>query len=266
MNDSFDDDCCDDLDEASCLDPRASLEAWLEGASREELVQRILEVEVRESQLEDAFKPAVKWLSDRFRYATSEFLEQRGVLTALDLSDRNSIVQVLLELAQQGARVAAAAWQVESFLSDYRPDLIAQMIAYRRVTLTRVTNDWPAAALTDYLRNTLVDRIDCPVRTGYAHLPTIQYWAGVLEVYSPQEFNILRDHETVDRDTGEKEFAEGLAVGLAGDLPPSPYPYKSFKQAMWSQGYLRGSNDRRWQQLTGAPPNPPVDELPRLES
>jgi hypothetical protein len=30
----------------------------------------------------------------------------------------------------------------------------------------------------EYLRNTLVDRINCPVRTGYAHLPTAQYWAG----------------------------------------------------------------------------------------
>lgn len=265
MRDSFDDDCDDGIDEALLPDPRLSLEAWLASASCEDLVQRILEAEARESLLEDAFKPAVKWLSDRFRQATAEFIEQRGVLTALDLSDRHSVIQVLLELVQQGARVAAADWRVERFLSDYRPDLIAQMIAYRRNSIARLTNDWPPAALADYLRNTLVDRINCPVRTGYAHLPTIQYWAGVLEVYSHHEFHILRDHETVDRDTGEKEFAEGLAVGLAGELPPSPYPYESFKQAMWSQGYLRGSNDRRWQQITGTPPNPPVD-VPQLES
>jgi len=55
MRDPFDDDCCDDLDEALCPDPRVSLEAWLAGAPREELVQRIREIEDRESRLEEAF-------------------------------------------------------------------------------------------------------------------------------------------------------------------------------------------------------------------
>lgn len=178
--------------------------------------------------------------------------EVRGVTSKVNPFDPYSVVAVLLELAQQSERVARADGDVLRFLSDYRPDLVAQIIALRRNNLTRVTNDWPKAALADYFRNVLVDRINCPVRTGYAHLPSIQYWAGVLERFSPQSFDILAEHESVDRDTGEAEFAEGREAGLSGIHPKCPYQSdkQSFKAAMWWQGWNKGQSERLWQTLT----------------
>jgi hypothetical protein len=75
---------------------------------------------------------------------------------------------------------------------------------------------------------------------AFAHGPIL---GGVLEVFRSRDFDFHRDHETVDRDTGKKEFAEELAVELAGEFPRS-FPYRSFKDAMWSHGNQRGSNDR----------------------
>jgi hypothetical protein len=200
------------------------------------------------------FAPALKWLATRFGRASVEAAEARGVMSKFNPFDPYSVVAVLLELAQQSEGIANADADVISFLGDYRPDLVAQIIALRRNNLTRVTNDWPKAALADYFRNVLVDRINCPIRTGYAHLPTIQYWAGVLERYSPQSFDILSDHESVDRDTGEKEFAEGREFALGGEIHPNCQYDRSqqpFKAAMWWQGWADGRIERQWQALTG---------------
>ncbi|MCX4151016.1 MULTISPECIES: hypothetical protein [Paraburkholderia] len=250
--------CCthDDTDSIEVdqdINSPESLEQWMAGATREELMQRIRDSASREMSQEEAFLPAVKWLSGRLGNASDHYREIHGVTSELDLIDPCSIVQVLLELAQQGARVSASDGEVMQFLSDYRPDLVAQLIAYRRHCFTRLTNDWPEAARAEHLRNTLVDRINCAVRTGYAHLPSIQYWAGLLEVYSPHQFDILAEHESIERDTGETEFAEGRSCGLAGIFPESPYNRQSFKDAMWWQGHLKGSNERRWKQLIGKP-------------
>ncbi|MDN7902216.1 hypothetical protein QZM82_39155 [Burkholderia cepacia] len=221
-------------------------ELWLERAPRNELVDRIRELEAREKARDEVLEPAMRWLTDRFGRASGHDWAARGVVSKLDESDPSSAVQVLLELAQHAARIAAADGKVLSFLSDYRPDLVAQIIATRRNHMTRLTNDWPAAALADYLRNVLVDRINCPVRTGYAHLPSILYWAGVLERYSTDRFNILADHRSVDRDRGDTEFAEGREVALSKTHPKCPYDRDqyAFKAAMWWQGYRTGYGER----------------------
>ncbi|WP_176042840.1 hypothetical protein [Burkholderia stabilis] len=217
-------------------------ELWLDRATRNELVDRIRELEAREKGRDEVLAPAMKWLLERLGAASQHDWEVRGVVSILDEKDPSSAVGVLLELAQHAARVAAADGKVLSFLSDYRPDLVAQIIARRRNDLARLTNDWPAAALAHYLRNVLVDRINCPVRTGYAHLPSILYWAGVLERYSTDRFDILADHQSVDRDTGDTEFAEGRMVALSKIHPECPYDRTryAFKAAMWWRGYQAG--------------------------
>lgn len=222
------------------------LEAWIRNASRDDLVERIRADVERSRKQEEPLARAAEWLRRRLGTSSKPQLEALGVVSAFSRSDLASVAQVLLEIAQQLTRESVAHHEIERFMTDYRPDLAALMIAYRRFMLARVAQDWPCVALDNFVRNTLVDSIECPSLSAYANPAATQYWASVVEVFDGSSFDILETHGQVARDTGDKALSEGFLAGMTNDRPKCPYDRRNqaYKAAMWWRGQTLGHRER----------------------
>lgn len=214
-------------------DEKAEREAWLNGASRDDLVAEIRKLEAQLAQKQEeqqaALRPALRLIDGMANYN----LER--------LSAPLSVVRDMVSEIEQHRRRRAMDGRVENFLADYRPEIIAQIVAQRRSYMHGVDYKWPKDEKDAYLANPLT-RSFVGVRSGYFNFKQTRYWAAVIDAMQDGDFSAPSRADQLHLDLCEKEENEGYRAGRAY-LHECPYESWTMQACMWWHGQRRGRND-----------------------
>ena len=208
-------------------------ERWLAEASRSELVSEIRSLRARLAEME---AKQLKTLRPAF-----EMIDGVGNSKVDRFHDPLSVVPDLLKELAQCRRELSMNGQVENFLCDYRPDIVALLVACRRENMARVNYGWPEANQRKYLRNPLVGCF-VGVRTGWFNFEQTRYWAAVVEAIPDGDFQVLERRGQAEVDLCGKQEQEGYEAGKH-DIHECPYPRETLKAAMWWHGHRNGWYD-----------------------
>jgi hypothetical protein len=211
----------------------AEMDSWLANASRQELVSKIRELQDQLNglnlQRQEALGPVHDLVYGKNAWPVQTFT-----------APFESVGQLVAEVKQLRSEKDINN-QIDLFLSDYRPEVMAQVIMYRRDRLLgRITYGWPEKAIASYVANTFLAAYSGWLRPGWSSDEEYRYWAAVVEALPQGNFRSLEKLDQVQIDLCEKEEQEGYAAGRVG-LSDCPYPRDTLKAAMWRQGRRRGS-------------------------
>lgn len=223
-----------DMDESSnrqCEEEeRAERETWLAQASRDELVAEIRKLRDLLTETRSTMFRAHRLALDRIRCTDDQGVSRR--------SDPVSVVADLVAELEQARRERAMNRCIEKFLCDYRPDIVALLVACRRDRMARVCYGWPEAARVEYLRNPLVDSF-FGVRTGYFNFERNRYWAAVVDAIPDGDSMLLERHSGLEIDLCEVQEQEGYEAGKR-NAHDCGYDPQSLKARMWWHGHSEG--------------------------
>jgi hypothetical protein len=212
---------------------KAEMEGWLANAPRHELVSKVRELQgqldAMSNQQNEALAPVHDLVYGIGAWAAQSFT-----------TPFESVGRLVAEVKQLRSEKEMNQ-QIDLYLSDYRPEVMAQVIMYRRDRLlARVNYGWPEEAIASYVANTFLAAYSGWLRPGWSSDEEYRYWAAVVEALPKGNFRSLEKLDQVNIDLCEKEEKEGYEAGRAY-LSQCPYPRDTLKAGMWWRGQMRGS-------------------------
>lgn len=205
-------------------------EAWLVGATRDDLVADIRRLESQLAQQQQDQKEALR--------PAHQLIDGIGNWPLKRFDYPLAVIGEMIDEIEKLRRRRSMDGRVENFLADYRPDIIAQIVACRRSQMHSVDYKWPAQEKEEYLANPLIQSF-IGIRNGYFDFEHTRYWAAVINAIQDGNFSIAGRLDQLQLDLCEKEEGEGYQAGLAY-VHECPYDPSSLQGRMWWRGQGRG--------------------------